>query len=278
MDADLLKEKWNIPTTLDVLSPRIRFISWGNRLVKKWDYPKVYQSCWILHYNLSEGLLLNVAEKNFSPGPDKVYLFPPFTRFSGYMEKPFYQFFAHFHILEPARNVKHEMITLDADYMKALLEDLSRHLSDYEMRSLVLHNIVQTSFARIPPDFFLPENKNPMDPRIHRIISMIERTPNEDYRVNELAKMAKMSEKHFHRCFVAAAGINPKEFIQQKRLEFARDLLSQTDKSIEEIAESASFANRYHFSRAFKKYYHFSPCSYKKKFGLKPSRNQMEKK
>ena len=60
-----------------------------------------------------------------------------------------------------------------------------------------------------------------------------------------------------------------KDYIQQKRLKYARDLLSQTDKSIEEIAECASFANRYHFSHAFKKNYLFSPGEYKRKYGLK---------
>lgn len=270
MDLDLLKEKLNIPTIQDVLTPRIRFISWGVRLVKSWNYPGICESSWILHYNLTSGIRLNVDGKEYSPGAEEVCLFPPFTRFSGYMEKPFHQLYIHFHILEPVEKVKQTMITLPAGYMKDLLEDLARHSSDYAMRSMVLHTIVQTSFAKIPRNCFLPKNSDSIDPRIRHIISLIERTPNRDYRVKELAKMAKMSEKHFHRCFAASTGRNPKDFIQQMRLELARDLLSQTDKSIEEIAEIASFANRYHFSRVFKKYYVFPPRAYRKKYGLEP--------
>lgn len=253
---------------LDVLRPHIRIHSWGAYEVDDWDYPSVYQPCWILHYNFTRGLQLKVNGKDIFPGPDKVFLFPPFTHFSGKMKKPFFQFFVHFLMIEPVRKVKPEMITLNSEYIRELLEDLARYSADFEMRSIVLHNIVQTSFTRIPQKYFLPENKNTIDPRIHAILMYIDRNPVKKHHVKALAEMAKMSENHFRRCFLAAAGRSPKLYIQEKRLKYARDLLSQTDKSIEEIAESAGFANRYHFSQAFKKNYLFSPGEYKKKYGL----------
>ena len=242
-------------------------------MVYNWDYPNVYQFCWILHYNVTTGLQLRINGKEFSPGPGKVFIFPPFTRFSGYMKKPFYQFFAHFHILEPFRKMKQEMIALDAGYIKEPLEELVKYASDFEMRSIVLYNIVQMSYTRIPVEYFLPDNKGVIDPRINAVLAYLDRNPNKNHHVKDLAEMVKMSEKHFHRCFLASTGVRPKDYIQQKRLKYARDLLSQTDQSIEEIAENASFSNRYHFSRAFKKIYLFSPGEYKKKYGLKKRKN-----
>lgn len=96
MDPDTLKNKLHFTTNQDVFTPRIRFFTWGAYEVTAWDYPNVYLPCWILHYNMTGGLHLNVNGKEFSPGPEKVLLFPPFTRFSGYMEKPFFQFFPIF--------------------------------------------------------------------------------------------------------------------------------------------------------------------------------------
>ena len=269
MDTKVLQEKFPFPFNLDVQHPHIRFLSWGACKINAWDYSNVYQPCWILHYNFTKGLQLKVNGKEFSPGPGKVYLFPPFTRFSGYMKKPFYQFWAHFLMIEPDRKVKPEMIVLNSEYIREPLEELVKYSADFKMRSLVLHNIVQTSYTRIPPKYFLPDNKNIIDPRIHAILMYLDRNPEKKHHVKTLAEMAKMSEKHFHRCFLAATGVTPKHYIQEKRLKYARNLLSQTDKSIEEVAESVSFANRYHFSHAFKKSYQFSPGEYKKKYGLK---------
>ena len=268
MDKKSLPEKFSFFTNQDVLRPDIRFLSWGAYKVDDWDYPDVYQSCWILHYNITRGLQIKINGKEFSPGPEKVYIFPPFTRFSGYMKKPFYQFFAHFHIIEPLKKMKQEMITLNASYIREPLEELVKYAADFEMRSIVLYNIIQMSYTRIPKKYFLPDNKNQIDPRINAILTYLDRNPALNHHVKDLAEMAKMSEKHFHRCFLASTGVLPKDYIQQKRLKYARDLLSQTDKSIEEIAECASFANRYHFSHAFKKNYLFSPGEYKKKYGL----------
>lgn len=261
-------KKLSFHPSQDVSIPKIKFFSWGAYEVDEWDYPDVYEPCWIIHYNLSEGLKLKVNGKEFVPSLNKVYLFPPFTHFGGYMVKPFYQFFAHFYILDPARKVKQEMIQLDGGYMEPLLENLVKYINDYEMCSLILHNIVLSAYSRIPGKYFLPENKDVMDPRIRGVLKLIELTPNGNHHVEDLAKMAGMSEKHFQRCFIAATGRKPKEYVQGKRLKFARDLLSQSGKSIEEIAEMAGFANRYHFSQAFKKNYLFSPGVYRKKFGL----------
>ena len=159
-------DKLTFRTNQDVCIPRIRFLTWGAYLVDVWDYPNIYTPCWILHYNITKGLKLKVNGREFSPGPEKGLLFPPFTSFSGYMEKPFYQFFTHFHILEPAGKVRNEMIQLNGDFMEPLLENLVKNARDYEMRSLILYNIVLSAYSRIPKKYFLPENKDVMDPRI----------------------------------------------------------------------------------------------------------------
>lgn len=161
MDTKVLQEKFPFPFNLDVQHPHIRFLSWGACKINAWDYSNVYQPCWILHYNFTKGLQLKVNGKEFSPGPGKVYLFPPFTRFSGYMKKPFYQFWAHFLMIEPDRKVKPEMIVLNSEYIREPLEELVKYSADFKMRSLVLHNIVQTSYTKIPPKYFLPDTEIP---------------------------------------------------------------------------------------------------------------------
>ena len=59
-------------------------------------------------------------------------------------------------------------------------------------------------------------------------------------------------------------GITINHLITQKRLQQAKVLLRNTDKSISEIAEAVGFVNYNYFSRIFKKYYHMSPRDYRK--------------
>jgi len=68
-----------------------------------------------------------------------------------------------------------------------------------------------------------------------------------------------------------ASSISPGEtihhLITQKRLQQAKILLHNSEKSISEIAEEVGFGNYNYFSRIFKKYYNISPREYRK---LKP--------
>ena len=65
-----------------------------------------------------------------------------------------------------------------------------------------------------------------------------------------------------------ASSIGPGEtinhLITQKRLQQAKILLKNSDKSISEIAEAVGFNDYNYFSRIFKKYYGISPRDYRK--------------
>lgn len=59
-------------------------------------------------------------------------------------------------------------------------------------------------------------------------------------------------------------GVTVNRLIAQKRLQRARVLLRNTDKSVSEIAEEVGFGNYNYFSRIFKKYYNITPRDYRK--------------
>ena len=74
-----------------------------------------------------------------------------------------------------------------------------------------------------------------------------------------------MSVNNFHRKFVEGADISPKQYLLKARLEYAKKLLLETKMNIDEVAQSAGFMDRYHFSKAFKHYFLYPPVVFRKK-------------
>ena len=60
-------------------------------------------------------------------------------------------------------------------------------------------------------------------------------------------------------------GMSPQHYAMQLRLEKARCALSANSDSIDKIALDCGFADRYAFSKAFKKYTGISPAKYRQK-------------
>ena len=58
-------------------------------------------------------------------------------------------------------------------------------------------------------------------------------------------------------------GISPQEYLVSYRMDMAAEMLKDTDKKIQEIAEEVGYADQMSFSRAFKKYKKMSPTEYR---------------
>lgn len=101
--------------------------------------------------------------------------------------------------------------------------------------------------------------------RILPIISSIRQNPEELRTNHEYAAQCGMSEYHFIRLFRLQTGTTPRQFRNQLLLEKARQLLTDTDLNIGEIAQSLKFDDPLYFSRLFKKHFGRSPRQYRDK-------------
>ncbi len=84
-----------------------------------------------------------------------------------------------------------------------------------------------------------------------------------DMSVSSLAELCGISEVYLRRLFLAAFGVSPKEYIIQKRIEYARSLLLSGDFSVSEVALMTGYSEPCHFSREFKARTGVSPKAYK---------------
>jgi AraC family transcriptional regulator len=83
-----------------------------------------------------------------------------------------------------------------------------------------------------------------------------------DLTVCKLAAMCTVSEVYFRRLFLNTFGISPKEYIIQKRIEYAKTLLSSKDFSVGEVGILCGYTEPCHFSREFSKRVGTSPMQY----------------
>lgn len=82
-----------------------------------------------------------------------------------------------------------------------------------------------------------------------------------EYAVIDFAKIACLSEYHFYRLFKQVHQISPLQYINHKRLVFAKELISQQQLSITNAAITCGFADVFSFSKAFKKHFNITPSS-----------------
>ncbi len=82
---------------------------------------------------------------------------------------------------------------------------------------------------------------------------------NSNLTISSLASLCGMSEVYFRKIFHHSFGISPKEYIIQKRMEYAKQLLELGEIEISNIAELCGYTEPCHFSREFKKRFGIPP-------------------
>ncbi|MHB0766854.1 AraC family transcriptional regulator [Bradyrhizobium sp. 5.13L] len=138
---------------------------------------------------------------------------------------------------------------------RLLIESLGRALSAH-----LVHSYAATS-VRLKQSHAV---QKPLDARrLSRVTEFIAASVDRDFTVKDLASVACMSPAHFSRSFKAATGAAPHEYVSRQRLDFARHLLSTSDRPLVDIAYAAGFSSQANFNRAFRKAVGTTPSLYR---------------
>jgi AraC family transcriptional regulator, transcriptional activator FtrA len=84
--------------------------------------------------------------------------------------------------------------------------------------------------------------------------------------VEDLAARAAMSPRNFARCFQAAAGTTPYQWLLRQRVQLAQRLLETTDMAIDSVAERSGFSTAANLRKHFQRNVHTSPQAYRRTF------------
>ena len=101
------------------------------------------------------------------------------------------------------------------------------------------------------------------DEHLQKCIEYISNHYNEDLSIKKVANKVHLSHTYFSRLFKKELGVSFVEYVTNVRIKRAKWLLSNTNDSIESIAEQVGFNTPNYFSSIFKKHVGISPSEYR---------------
>ncbi|GBF75587.1 hypothetical protein PA598K_04005 [Paenibacillus sp. 598K] len=108
--------------------------------------------------------------------------------------------------------------------------------------------------------------------KIDRRLIMINRYIRENYEqpitLQMLADLIQCNPIYLSNTYSKVFKISPIRYLQNIRMEHAKQLISSTDLSIKEIANRLGYISRSQFTELFKRYYHVTPTEYRNELCL----------
>jgi AraC family transcriptional regulator len=96
-----------------------------------------------------------------------------------------------------------------------------------------------------------------------QVLEYINEHLNQDIRLADLAQLLGMSQFHFSHLFKQSIGTAPYQYLLQQRVERAKQLLKQTERSIMDIALDCGFNSHSHLSKQFRQFTGMTPRAYR---------------
>lgn len=262
-------------------------------LLDIWDCHDLAFPFWRIYWNKNDGGQLILNNSLYDMNPNQVYIIPPFTSFStcytknhqfndgvhvdgrhltlqddddAWTKNSLLHLFIHFNLGVPFDNVYPGIFTVDMtpsllekfEYLTKSLKKENTYF--YVTYTLRLQSLIKQVLSNIGPELFKTLN---LDDRVLTAVRYIENNINEKLNNEELAKKANMATNSFSRLFKDKMNITLHNFIVNRKISQACKLLLQTNKTIDEVSYTLSFADRHHFSRVFKKVTGITPSLYK---------------
>lgn len=115
--------------------------------------------------------------------------------------------------------------------------------------------------------FRLAQAQDPMPQQhsdVRTVLNYIEQHTHETIRIEQLAKLCQKSVSQLERLFASKMGMPIYRYILSRKIELAKQLLSQTGMTVREIASFLAFEDEFYFSGLFRKKTGYSPTQYRK--------------
>ncbi len=100
---------------------------------------------------------------------------------------------------------------------------------------------------------------------IHEAVTYIHKNYRENVKLSDVAKYVGMNESYLSRLFKKNLNINFVDYLNQIRIQQAKELLNNPELLISDIAYQVGYSNENYFSRVFKAVEGISPRQYQKK-------------
>lgn len=105
----------------------------------------------------------------------------------------------------------------------------------------------------------------PIDYRIKSVIERIDKEASAARRGDSWLAGTGLHKTQFHELFKQATGMSPKAYLTHNVMKQAAAALSESTRSVTEIAEDLGYSSIHHFTKQFTAYFGSSPTSYRRR-------------
>lgn len=102
--------------------------------------------------------------------------------------------------------------------------------------------------------------------RFDEILTFIARNVNSDITISALAEKFSYNPKYLSALFRKNTGMTAREYITDKKIDYAKHLLVSTTLAVKAVAKETGFDDEYYFMRTFKKKVGITPKNYRKTY------------
>ena len=156
-------------------------------------------------------------------------------------------------------------------FLAALLEELRGEVSSGRPVSpLFVQGVAQALAVHLARNYTeltrdLQEYKGGLPGfKLRKITELMAAHLEEEFSLIRLAREADMSEFHFSRLFKRTTGLTPSQYFIHLRMEKARGLLRETNKSVIEIGLDVGYTSPSHFAQIFRREVGIPPSEYRR--------------
>lgn len=231
---------------------------------------------WRLYVNDRSGAFLKVGQKRVNLSGGKLWLVPAWLRFQTGFHGRISQDYVHFQFtgLPSGLLPRFFQAPIELENQPALAALMEKWRSGFAEAPDFSHlcwagALIHAAVAAAISDWSEVEQgdylrwvtaSSDIQPALERIEDRFAEPP----RNRDLARLCHFSEDHFIRKFRKILGMTPAEYGRERRVAIAAEWLTETNRTLEDIAESAGFTDRFHLSRILKARLGLPPAAYRR--------------
>ncbi len=197
---------------------------------------------------LTNEFLQNIAGETLNQNPDRLELLPAFQ------------------VRDPQLEAIAMMLL--AEFQQ---EDANNGLYLDSLTNVLAVNLLRHHTLSKPQ---LPIYEGGLPPRqLSQVFDYIDAYLERNIKLVDLAQLLNMSSFHFSRLFKQSIGITPHQYVSQQRIERAKQLLTQTERLITDIALECGFSSHSHLSKQFRQSTGMTPKTYRSSYKKEAARS-----
>lgn len=108
------------------------------------------------------------------------------------------------------------------------------------------------------------DDHEPIVDSLQRAITYINENLADQLSLKTIAAIAQMSPFYFARLFKRSTGLTPNQYVTNRRMERAKQILLEQDLSVVEVSQEVGIQSQSHFNKVFREYTGLTPKAYQK--------------